>query len=185
AGVRQLSEDHSYVAEAIRRGQSEDEARSSPWRDALTRSVGTDADVKVDVFGPFRLEGDMAVVLCSDGLYKALADADIGQIFGTSTDARDAAARLVAAAYDAGSDDNITVVVAEHGQVPRGAEAVRGGGASATLTLDAPFAPAEPERRADAEVAPAAPTGGAAWKIGMMAAVAVVAEALAFGLLRR
>ena len=118
-GVHRLTEDHSYVAEAIRGGQSEEEARRSPWRNALTRAIGSGLDVKVDVFGPFPLEGDLVVLLCSDGLFKALSDGEIRQLFAASADAGDAARALVAAAYEAGSDDNITVVVAEHGQVPR------------------------------------------------------------------
>jgi serine/threonine protein phosphatase PrpC len=180
-GVRQLTEDHSFVAEAMRRGQREEEARSSPWKDALTRSIGIDADVKVDLFGPFPLEGDMAVVLCSDGLFKALDDADLARAFAGSTDAQDAARRLVAAAYDAGSDDNITVVVAEHGQVPRGAVAAAAG--NPTVRLDQPFRPREEDEDAGAAVPSTTAGASSGWKVAVVVAAVAVAAA-AFALLR-
>src|SRR3990172_3764199 len=44
SGIRQISDDHSYVVEAMKRGQSEEEALSSQWKNALTRSIGTDGD---------------------------------------------------------------------------------------------------------------------------------------------
>jgi len=117
--TRRLTEDHSFVAEAMKRGQSEEEALTSQWKDALTRSIGTDEEVEVDVFGPFPVEGDTAILLCSDGLYKTLPDSDLGDLFLQSGGPRGAAQALVSAAYERGSDDNITVAIAEFGEVPR------------------------------------------------------------------
>jgi serine/threonine protein phosphatase PrpC len=119
-GLRRLTEDHSFVAEAMRRGQSEAEAMATPWKDALTRSIGTEEDVDVDVFGPFQLEGDTAFLICSDGLYKTLDDGELRELFRRASGARGAAQSLVAAAFDNGSDDNISVAIAEFGEVPRG-----------------------------------------------------------------
>ncbi len=118
-GTRRVTEDHSFVAEALKRGQSEEEAQSSQWKDALTRSIGTDAEVEVDVFGPFPVEENAAVLLCSDGLYKTLSDADLAELFLQSGGPRGAAQTVVSAAYERGSDDNITVAIAEFGEVPR------------------------------------------------------------------
>lgn len=118
-GIRRLTEDHSFVAEAMRRGQSAAEAMATPWKDALTRSIGSDEDVEVDVFGPHPLEGDAAFVVCSDGLYKSLDDERLRELFTRSGGVRGAAQSLVAAALDAGSDDNISVAIAEYGNVPR------------------------------------------------------------------
>mgnify|MGYP001206752999 CR=1 FL=1 len=118
-GIRQLTEDHSFVAEAMKRGQSRAEAMATPWRDALTRSIGTDEEVEVDVFGPFPLESDSAFVVCSDGLYKTLSDDDLRDLFAQSGGPRGAAQAMVTAAFDDGSDDNISVAIAEYGQVPR------------------------------------------------------------------
>lgn len=119
SGIRQLTEDHSFVAEAVKRGQSRADAEATPWRDALTRSIGTDEHVDVDVFGPFPLEPDSALLLCSDGLYKVLSDEQLQHIFTQSSSARGAAQTLVATAFESGSDDNISVAIAEYGAVPR------------------------------------------------------------------
>jgi PPM family protein phosphatase len=118
-GIRQLTEDHSFVAEAMRRGQSKAEAMATPWRDALTRSIGTEPEVEVDVFGPFPLDADSAFLICSDGLYKTLTDDDLKDLFMESRSPSGAAQALVTAAFDGGSDDNISVVIAEYGEVPR------------------------------------------------------------------
>ena len=150
-GIRRLTEDHSFVAEAVRRGQTEEEAMATPWRDALTRSIGTDEEVEVDVFGPFPIEADSAFLICSDGLYKTLSDDEIHDLFAKSRGARGAAQTLVSAAFDNGSDDNISVVIAEYGKVPRQT-------APTTMVLSAfdptsdPDADEEPETSASEDV---------------------------------
>lgn len=123
AGIRQLTEDHSFVTEALKRGQTEEEAMASQWRDALTRSIGIDEEVKVDVFGPFPVEDGTALLLCSDGLYKVMSNQHIRQLYGLSGGPRGAAQALVAQAFEDGSDDNISVAIAEFGDMPREAPA--------------------------------------------------------------
>ena len=142
-GIRRLTEDHSFVAEAMKRGQSEEEAMATPWRDALTRSIGTDGEVEVDVFGPFPIEPDSAFLICSDGLYKTLTDEQLNELFGVSSGARGAAQSLVTAAFDNGSDDNISVAIVEYGDVPRKS-------APTTMVMDA-FEP-EDESEITAEI---------------------------------
>ena len=118
-GIRQLTEDHSFVAEAVKRGQSLEEAMATPWRDALTRSIGTEPQVEVDVFGPFPVKPDTALLICSDGLYKTLSDEDLRRIYLQSSSPRGSAQTLVNEALDSGSDDNISVAISEYGEVPR------------------------------------------------------------------
>lgn len=118
-GIRQLTRDHSFAAEAIERGRAEADIMASKWRDALTRCIGVGSQVDVDVFGPFTVQTRTALVLCSDGLYKALTDGELRTVFGRSEGAEGAAHDLASAAYQSGSDDNISVVVAEFGEVPR------------------------------------------------------------------
>ena len=118
-GIKQLSQDHSFVAEAMKRGQSEEEAHASKFRDALTRSIGIDEEVEVDTFGPFPVENDTALFICSDGLYKVMRDARIRELFGRSGGTRSAAQSMVATAYEDGSDDNISVAIAEFGELKR------------------------------------------------------------------
>lgn len=117
--IRPLTEDHSFVAEAVKRGEPEEEVLLSKWKDALTRSIGTSAEVEVDVFGPFEVEANTAVLLCSDGLYKTLTDTDLQDLFVRSGGPRGASQSLVSTAFERGSDDNITVAIAEFGEVPR------------------------------------------------------------------
>jgi len=140
SGIRQISEDHSYVAEAMKRGQSEEEATNSQWKNALTRSIGTDEEVAVDLFGPFPVEPNTAVMLCSDGLYKSLTDGDLRRVFGQSGGPKGAAQSMVTTAYEAGSDDNITVALAEFGEVARD----RAGG-TIPLEFEPPEAPEAPK----------------------------------------
>lgn len=118
-GARQITEDHSFVTEAIKRGQSEEQAMASQWKDVLTRCIGTETEVEVDLFGPFPVDPNTAILLCSDGLYKVLSDTDLSGMFAKSGGPRGAAQSLVANAYEAGSDDNISVAIAEFGEVPR------------------------------------------------------------------
>jgi len=118
-GARRITEDHSFVTEAIKRGQSEEQAMASQWKDVLTRCIGTEPEVEVDPFGPFPVDPNTAILLCSDGLYKVLSDADLSGMFAKSGGPRGAAQSLVANAYEAGSDDNISVAIAEFGEVPR------------------------------------------------------------------
>lgn len=184
--IRQVTEDHSFVAEAMKRGQSEKQAMATPYRDALTRSIGTDPSVQIDVFGPFPVKSDTALLVCSDGLYKTLTDADLRRIYLESGSPRGAAQTLVATALERGSDDNISVAVAEYGEVPR-TEARAAEDASPegeALTGDAPaVAPPEPRldtptearREAEADESLVAPVPGrppVPW--GGMIAVAVV-----------
>ncbi|MCH2460232.1 MAG: protein phosphatase 2C domain-containing protein [Gemmatimonadetes bacterium] len=117
--IQQLTEDHSFMAEAIKQGQSEDEAMRTPWKDILTRAIGTQEEVEVDVLGPSLIEQDTAFLICSDGLYKVLRDQQLRDLFTKSLAPQDAVKSLVIAAFEGGSDDNISVAIAEYGQVPR------------------------------------------------------------------
>ncbi len=130
-GIQQITSDHSVVAEASRDGGfPADELANSPWRNALTRAIGTDPTVEVDVFGPFDMRVPHAVVLCSDGLYKALPDEVIREYVLATPDVETAVRSLAAVAYRLGSDDNITVGALEFGSVPR---------RSADITLPVPL----------------------------------------------
>jgi len=173
-GMRKLTEDHSFVAEAMKRGQSEEEAMATPWRDALTRSIGTDGEVEVDVFGPFPIEPDSAFLICSDGLYKTLSDDDLCELFGTSSGPRGAAQSLVTAAFDNGSDDNISVAIAEYGTVPRTA-------APSTIVMDA----FEPDEAPDAVAgsAPSEPSSAADTPLGAVLEESSVVGGLPVGAL--
>lgn len=111
-GITQITQDHSFLAEALRANQmSAEEAKSSRWRNALTRAIGTDPQVEVDTFGPFEVQPAHTVVLCTDGLHGSLDDAAMLSCLRQHTDVWGAAMCLTDQAYKNGSKDNISVAV--------------------------------------------------------------------------
>src|SRR5262245_9051918 len=110
--LEQLTDDHSLVAELVRRGElSEAEAEVHPQRSVITRALGTDPDVDVDAFKVEAQPGDV-FLLCSDGL-TTMVDADgIAELVLRHRDnLREATRALIAAANDHGGDDNVTAVL--------------------------------------------------------------------------
>lgn len=114
--LRQQSEDHSYVAELMRRGMlTREEARSHPHRNRILRALGTDSEVKADYKRFSWKRGDL-LLLCSDGLHDTLRDAELAAILQSEEDINAKAARLIREALFAGASDNITVVLAKNGE---------------------------------------------------------------------
>jgi protein phosphatase len=109
--IYQVSEDHSLVNEQIKAGAiSPEEARTSRFKNIITRSVGFERSVAVDLMGIELQEGDRLVVCC-DGLSNLVEDGEILSIAGAGP-LVEGAERLVALANERGGDDNITVIVA-------------------------------------------------------------------------
>ncbi len=112
-GFRQITLDHSLVETMVRGGQlSPDEAAVHPGRNVLTRALGIEPDLEVDLFSEPVAAGDR-YLLCSDGLYNELSDDEIAATLRRVDAPWDAASELVAAAVDAGGRDNVTVVVVD------------------------------------------------------------------------
>ncbi len=108
--IKQLSTDHSYVGMQQKFGLiSEQDAKTSDHRNILTRSVGQEPVVRVDVESSTAFKGDR-VVLCSDGLYAYVADSEIADIVSRLSPAQ-ACRQLVALAEQRGTDDNLSVQV--------------------------------------------------------------------------
>ena len=115
--IKQITADHSFLAEALRANQmSAEEARNSRWRNALTRAIGTDAQVEVDEFGPFEIDEPHTVVLCSDGLHGSVPDLSLQQCVIQNRDVWAAAMCLADEAFRNGSKDNISVAVVRFGE---------------------------------------------------------------------
>ena len=111
--IHQLSFDHSLQWELIRRGnmKPEDVFLKEP-RHVITRSLGPEPEVQVDIEGPYPIMGGDKYLLCSDGLNGHLKDAEIGTIVNELAPG-DACRLLVNLANLRGGSDNVTVVVAE------------------------------------------------------------------------
>ncbi|HXW56053.1 MAG TPA: Stp1/IreP family PP2C-type Ser/Thr phosphatase [Candidatus Cybelea sp.] len=119
--LQQLTRDHSFVAEQVRRGLlTETEAGESKLQNVLLRALGAEAEVEIDVEEELMLEGD-TVLLCSDGLTRELSDAQIRAVLEHAEDAQRAADQLIDLANAAGGEDNITAVVVRHAPKPVGA----------------------------------------------------------------
>jgi len=112
APLRQLTTDHTVVAEAVERGLlTRQQAASHPQRGVVTRAVGLDPDVLVDLPEPLELEPGDQVLLCSDGLTEVVDDEQIAGVLAEQVDGGDACGTLIAAANRAGGPDNVTVVL--------------------------------------------------------------------------
>ena len=111
--LRQLTQDHSVVGEAVRDGRlSAEEARVHPQRNAITRALGVADKVEIERSPVLPLLRGDALLVCSDGLH-GLIDADeIAAFLGQEGTAEARAASLAAAANRAGGTDNIAVIVA-------------------------------------------------------------------------
>jgi protein phosphatase len=112
--LEQLTDDHSLVAELVRRGElSASDAEVHPQRSVITRALGTDPDVDVDAFTVHPQPGDI-YLLCSDGLSDMVAGEGIEEVLlANRGDLDDTAKALVRAANRGGGDDNITAVLFE------------------------------------------------------------------------
>jgi PPM family protein phosphatase len=116
--LEQLTEDHSLVEELVREGRlSPEEAEVHPRRSVITRALGIDPNVEVDLYTIDARTGDR-LLLCSDGLTTMVRDDDVLRIAELDADPRDAADRLVDAANEAGGEDNITVLIIDVLEAP-------------------------------------------------------------------
>ncbi len=108
--VRQISQDHSWVAEQVRAGLlTEEQARTHAQRNVITRCLGTQADVEIDVF-PEPIEENDALVLCSDGLSGLISDTDILRTV-EQAGPQESVYHLIDQANENGGPDNITAIV--------------------------------------------------------------------------
>jgi protein phosphatase len=108
--LRQISEDHSWIAEQMKAGSiTADEAKSSKFRHVITKSIGFERDIDADLKSVPVSPGD-CFVLCSDGMSNYVEHGELERIVAM-TWYRRLPETLIALANDRGGDDNITVVV--------------------------------------------------------------------------
>jgi len=118
ATIRQLSTDHTYIGMQQKFGLiSEQEAKTSENRSILTRSVGHELLIRVDIESSTVFRGDR-VVLCSDGLYSHVTDSEIADIVSRYSPAQ-ACRQLVALAEQRGTEDNVSVQVLQINDVEK------------------------------------------------------------------
>jgi protein phosphatase len=109
--LKQLTQDHSLVAELERSGQLTPEAAEHhPQRSIITRALGPEPEVEVDTHTHPARAGDV-YVLCSDGLTGMISDSEVATLLRAAPSLESAAEALVRAANQSGGRDNITVVL--------------------------------------------------------------------------
>jgi len=135
--LRQLTSDHSVAEEWVRMGRlTAEEALVHPRRHQLTRAIGVDQPLEIDVRSVTAQAGDR-LLLCSDGLSNELTDEQIAILATSSASLEEAVQALVSAAKDHGGRDNITAVLVEFDAVSDGFAPLE-----ATMT---PLPPTPPE----------------------------------------
>jgi len=108
----QITHDHGLVAEQVEAGIiAEEDAEHHPFRHILTRCLGAEADVEVELYPPRELQAGDVLVLCSDGLTEHIKKREVAALI-EDPDPDEIARGLIDVANQRGGHDNITVVVA-------------------------------------------------------------------------
>jgi len=190
----QLTRDHSLVEEMRRKGQLTDaQAEDHPQRSIITRALGPEPEVQVDVQTVPAQDGDVFLI-CSDGLTTMLDDESIGRLLTRATSLQAAVRSLVDEANRAGGRDNITVVTfrVEDTAAPAasnpGVRPEEGATLIGSSAEEEGLTGTEVRRRAAAEAARKrreeldSRQGGGRWRtVAKVAAVLLVVAAVAFG----
>jgi serine/threonine protein phosphatase PrpC len=109
--LQQLTEDHSLVAEQVRRGiLTRQQADTSKNQSVLLRALGIDETVEADAAEHVLIDGDV-ILMCSDGLDRMVTDPEIASAILTSSGSESTVERLIELALENGGEDNVTVVV--------------------------------------------------------------------------
>ena len=108
--LSQITNDHSMVADMVRKGVlTEEQAACHPMRNYITRAVGTEANIEIDLFTHNRRKGDRWLV-CSDGLHGMISTEELIRLM-SEEDLEKAADNLLQAALISGGKDNISLVL--------------------------------------------------------------------------
>jgi protein phosphatase len=117
--LTRLTRDHSLVGELVARGKlTEEQAEAHPQRNVITRALGAEPEVEVDVEVFGARDGDV-FLLCSDGLTGMIQEPGAQKVLEGMSGLEQAGRELIAAANAAGGRDNITVVLFRLEEVER------------------------------------------------------------------
>ncbi len=111
-GLRQLTQDHTLVAELVADGKLDPaEVRAHPQRNLLTKVIGMARTVDIDELS-VEVEAGDRLLLCSDGLTSMIEDPEVAEILAQGAP-EEAVWNLIEAANRAGGEDNVTVIVVD------------------------------------------------------------------------
>jgi PPM family protein phosphatase len=147
-----LTDDHSLVDELIREGKlTPEEAEEHPQRSVITRALGPEATVEVDVRS-FRGRSEDVYLICSDGLTTMLSEPELLEILLAHDSLHEGGDALIAAANAAGGKDNITVVLFRLEEVLSAAERDADGHTTVATLAPAPQAALASRARIDSPI---------------------------------
>ncbi len=108
--------DHTDLNDDIRAGRvSESQAADQKDRNVINRALGVEAEVNVEI-STVHVRDGARFLLCSDGIYRHLADEEIAQVLAQNKDPQRAADELKRMVFERGADDNLTAVVVQVGR---------------------------------------------------------------------
>ncbi len=111
SGIERITRDHSVVEGLIESGNiTEEEARTHPNRNLITRALGPDLNMTCDVYSAPLQRGEL-LLLCSDGLVVTMTDEEMFATVRTAQTMTDALERLLALSREHGAPDNVTAVL--------------------------------------------------------------------------
>jgi protein phosphatase len=114
--LRQITRDHTFVAELVEKGQiSERAAKVHPQKNVINKAMGASPQLDFDVLviEHYALQG---VLLCSDGLTRLIEDKEILEVLQTNLTVKEKVTTLIKKANDAGGRDNVTVALVSFGE---------------------------------------------------------------------
>jgi serine/threonine protein phosphatase PrpC len=145
--LRQLTDDHSVAEEWVRMGRlTPEEAAVHPRRHQLTRGVGVEESIAVDVMSLHALAGDR-LLLCSDGLSNELDSDTLARLSSEPFSLEESVVQLVEAAKEAGGRDNITAVLLEFDEVSETSTPIQRTISSVTPPVARTTAPSRSKKR--------------------------------------
>jgi len=113
-GIKQITRDHSWVAEQVANGLlTKEEAKRHPFRNIITQALGNNSELNIEIH-EFEITNSETILLCSDGLSGMIPDEQILAIFNEASNLQDAARTLILKAIENGGEDNITLVLVRH-----------------------------------------------------------------------
>jgi len=112
-GMNRITRDHSVVEDMIIRGNiTPEEAKNHPNKNLITRALGTESEIKGDLF-TLALEPGERILMCSDGLTNVVSEEDIFAELVRGDDLEKNCEMLIHLAIAGGAPDNVTVVLFE------------------------------------------------------------------------
>ncbi len=116
--IKQITDDHTFVQELVKKGEiTNAEARKHSERNVITRAIGSESDIVIDIF-EIELKDNDKLLLCSDGLTNHITDNDM--LYYVSKFGINCVDMLINLANENGGTDNITVIIidtADRGEI--------------------------------------------------------------------